>query len=50
MTPTLKLPLAFDTKDLQGDLANFSSADWVPHFNIHYYRGRLERNRFASSQ
>jgi len=39
MTPTLKLPLAFDTKDLQGDLANFSSSDWVPHFNIHYYEG-----------
>jgi hypothetical protein len=39
MTPTLKLPLEFNAGRLQEDLKNFGPADWIPHFNIHYYEG-----------
>ena len=39
MTPILKLPLTFNAKTLQDDLANFGPDDWISHFNIHYYEG-----------
>ena len=37
--PTLRLPMRFDVAALQADVAAFESADWIAHFNQHYYEG-----------
>lgn len=39
MPNVLKLPFTFDQARLKADAANFSGADWIPHFNTGYYEG-----------
>lgn len=35
----LRLPMTFDAAALQADVAAFSTEEWIPHFNQHYYEG-----------
>lgn len=39
MQPCLKLPMSFDAARLQADLRGILAAEYVPHFNTHYYQG-----------
>jgi len=39
MRDTLKLPLAFDPAQLQGDLNKMLESEFLPHFNTRYYEG-----------
>jgi Aspartyl/Asparaginyl beta-hydroxylase len=36
---TKRLPFQFDVARLQQDAALFAPAEWIPHFNQHYYEG-----------
>ena len=39
MLSCLKLPLTFNPRDLEADLNQISSDEWVKHFNDRYYEG-----------
>jgi hypothetical protein len=36
---TLKFPFCFDVESLQTDARQFSSEEWIRHFNTQYYQG-----------
>ena len=47
MQPSLRLSPKFDPDRLQEDLRGILTADYVPHFNVRYYEGGLERRAAA---
>ena len=36
---TLRLPFQFDAERLKADAEKFAPAEWIQHFNVHYFEG-----------